>query len=230
VNTIPVFRLLTYPAVLMLLIACSNTRHHSQPVHMPAEPMAYPQQQAGLPTGAIYQARRNLALFEDLRARQAGDIVTVLLAEATNAAKSSDTSLDKSNSTSITNPTLAGQIRTIGSNSNLGFELSSNNAFQGESASNQSNSLQGSITVTVMRVLPNGNLYVQGEKWIDINQGSEFIRLRGVIRPVDISANNSILSTKVADARIAYSGTGATADVNSVGWLARFFMTRLWPF
>ena len=84
--------------------------------------------------------------------------------------------------------------------------------------------------MTVARVLPNGNFYVQGEKWIQINQGNEYIRLRGIIRPVDITTNNTILSTQVADARISYSGTGATAEVNQVGWLSRFFMSPLWPF
>jgi len=221
---------LVFLAKFVLLTGCSEIPIISQPHYAQVEAMDYPPQQTEMVSGAIYQASHNLALFEDLKARQVGDIVTILLAESTNAAKSSDTSLDKSNSTVITNPTLAGQVRTIGSSSNLGFDLASESGFEGESSSNQSNSLQGSITVTVVKVLPSGNLYVQGEKWININQGNEFIRMRGVIRPVDISANNTIMSTKVADARISYSGTGATADVNAVGWLSRFFMSGLWPF
>ena len=87
-----------------------------------------------------------------------------------------------------------------------------------------------SITVTIAKIYPGGNFYIQGEKWIEINQGSEFIRLRGIVRPVDISTTNTILSTKVADARITYSGTGATADVNKAGWLTRFFISPFWPF
>jgi flagellar L-ring protein precursor FlgH len=109
-------------------------------------------------------------------------------------------------------------------------DLSSSHAFDGESASNQSNSLQGSITVTIAKVFPGGNLYIQGEKWIQINQGNEYIRLRGIIRPVDISTTNTIVSTKIADARISYGGTGATADVTKVGWLSRFFISPIWPF
>ena len=147
-----------------------------------------------------------------------------------NAAKSSDTSLDKSSSNSVIDPVLAGQTRIIGTDSSLAFELASSHSFGGESASNQRNSLQGSIAVIVSEVLPGGNLYIQGEKWIHINQGNEYIQLRGIIRPVDIAANNTILSTKVADARISYGGTGATAEVNSVGWLSRFFMSPIWPF
>jgi flagellar L-ring protein FlgH len=90
--------------------------------------------------------------------------------------------------------------------------------------------LEGSIAVTVADVLPNGNLIVQGEKWMRINQGEEYIRLRGIVRPVDIGANNSVLSTQIADAQFAYGGTGAVAASSSPGWLSRFFGSPLWPF
>jgi len=215
---------------LFILAACSSVPIDSHPDYAPATPVRYPQPRAVEPTGAIYLAGQNVTLFEDLSARQVGDVVTVILAEATNAAKSSDTTLDKSSANSIIDPVLAGQTRIIGADSSLAFELASNHSFDGESASNQRNSLQGSITVMVSEVLPGGNLYVQGEKWIHINQGNEYIQLHGIIRPVDISTNNTILSTKVADARISYGGTGATAEVNSVGWLSRFFMSPIWPF
>ncbi|WP_232334886.1 flagellar basal body L-ring protein FlgH [Pseudohalioglobus lutimaris] len=215
-----------------LLGGCTNTPEHTHPDFAPSfSEHNFPTEPAIPPTGGIYQsASHNLTLFNDMRAHQVGDILTVVLAEATDGAKSSDTSLGKSNSAVIENPLLAGQLRTIGSDSNLSFDLSSEQGFDGESASNQRNSLQGSITVTVAKVYPSGNLYVQGEKWIQINQGDEVIRLRGIIRPVDISTNNTIVSTKVADARISYSGTGATADANRVGWLSRFFLSPIWPF
>ncbi len=216
-------------AQMLLLGACSNTPENVHPDYAASEPPApYPDAPAIAPTGGIYHhVGHNLVLYDDLRARQVGDILTVVLAEATDGAKSSDTA---DNSTVIANPLLGGKLRDFGAGNNLGFDLSSNSAFQGDSASNQSNRLQGSISVTVARVYPGGNLYVQGEKWIRINQGNEYIRLRGIIRPVDITTSNTILSTKVADARISYSGTGATADVNKVGWLSRFFVSPLWPF
>lgn len=222
--------LLIFLFALLPLGGCSNVPVDSHPDYAPTAPIRLPRQPAGEPTGAIYMARQNVTLFEDLTARQVGDVVTVILAEATNAAKSSDTKLDKKSATSITDPILAGQTRVIGTDSSLAFELGSSNSFGGESASNQRNSLQGSITVTVSDVLPGGNLYVQGEKWIHINQGNEYIQLRGIIRPVDISADNTVLSIKIADARISYGGTGATANVNSAGWLSRFFMSPIWPF
>jgi flagellar L-ring protein precursor FlgH len=217
-------------AALMLLAGCNTLPQESDPDYAPVEFVQDVHEQEAAPSGSIYQSSRNLSLFEDVKARQVGDIVTVVLAEATNAAKTSDTSLDKSNSNVITNPIFGAGTDGVGTNLDLGFDLSSESAFEGESASNQSNSLQGSIAVTVARVLPGGNLYIQGEKWVHINQGNEYIRLRGIIRPEDISSSNTILSTKVADARISYVGTGAPAEVNMVCWLSRFFMSPLWPF
>jgi flagellar L-ring protein precursor FlgH len=217
-------------AVLALLAGCSGIPKEDHPDYAPVELAAVPEMENAVPTGSIYQSSRNMSLFEDVKARQVGDIVTVVLAEATDAAKTSDTSLDKTNSNVITNPIFGAGADGVGTDLDLGFDLSSSSAFEGDSASNQSNSLQGSIAVTVARVLPGGNLYVQGEKWIHINQGDEYIRLKGIIRPEDIGSNNTILSTKVADARISYGGTGAPAEVNMVGWLSRFFMSPLWPF
>lgn len=214
------------------LAACMNSPAHVHPDYAAMEPADYSASLAAVePNGAIYQQQsRSLVLFEDLRARQVGDILNVVLAEATDAAKTSDTSVDKSSSSAIENPLLAGKLRDFSGDNTLGFDLSSDNSFGGESASNQSNKLNGSIAVTVAKVLPGGNLYVQGEKWIQINQGNEYIRLRGIVRPVDILSDNSILSTRVADARISYGGTGATADANKMGWLSRFFVSPLWPF
>lgn len=220
-------------AVPALLVGCVLPPEPFHDDFMSEEPPEgyYPEPESLVPTGAIYQDQgHNLALFEDFRARRVGDILTVLLAESTDAAKSSDTTLDKTNSTLIANPVLFGQPRSWGDDNNLAFELSSDSAFDGGSASNQSNKLQGSVTVTIAKVYPGGNFYVKGEKWLELNQGKEYIRLQGIVRPVDISANNTILSTKVADARISYSGTGATADANKVGWLSRFFLTPFWPF
>jgi flagellar L-ring protein precursor FlgH len=88
----------------------------------------------------------------------------------------------------------------------------------------------GDITVTVVRRLPNGNLVVQGQKWVNINQGSEYVRLQGIIRPIDIAPDNTIPSSEVADARIAYGQNGALADANRPGLLARFFDSPWLPF
>lgn len=212
---------------LLFLGGCGSMPEKSTVGYEPVMPPAAPPQE--LRNGSIYQAGYDMVLFEDLRARRVGDILRVLLVEQMDAAKSSATNVDKSTSNSMPNPTLFGKQRTFGSN-DLSSEIASDHEFSGEGDSNQSNKLRGSVTVTVAQVLPNGNLVVQGEKWIQINQGSEYVRLRGIVRPTDIGADNTVPSTQVADARISYGGTGAISEANMVGWLARFFMSPLWPF
>ena len=112
----------------------------------------------------------------------------------------------------------------------LELYIAANSEFTGNGSSNQSNSLSGAIAVQVARVLPNGNLIVQGEKWLALNKGEEFIQLRGIVRPEDISATNTIPSTLVADARISYGGTGIIDRVNTPGWFSKFFNSPLNPF
>jgi flagellar L-ring protein precursor FlgH len=179
--------------------------------------------------GSIYMSSVPRPLFEDIKARQVGDLLTVILDEKTDASKSASTGITKDNSTDIGAPTILGQDPTLGGNP-LTTGLQSSSDFQGEADSSQSNKLQGSITVTVAEVLPNGNLRIQGEKWIAINQGDEYVRLRGIVRPVDIAPSNTVFSTQVADAQITYRGKGAPADSNAIGWLARFFISPIWPF
>ncbi|MDP3368030.1 MAG: flagellar basal body L-ring protein FlgH, partial [Pseudomonas sp.] len=94
----------------------------------------------------------------------------------------------------------------------------------------QSNSLSGSVTVTVAEVLPNGVLVVRGEKWLTLNTGDEMVRISGLVRADDISSSNTVSSTRIADARLTYSGTGSFADASQPGWLSRFFLSPMWPF
>lgn len=179
--------------------------------------------------GSIYMSGVARPLFEDIVARQVGDLLTVILDERTDASKTASTGITKDSSTDISAPTILGQDVTLNGNP-LSTSLDSASEFSGEADSSQSNKLQGSITVTVAEVLPNGNLRIQGEKWIAINQGDEYVRLRGIVRPVDIASTNSVFSTQVADAQITYRGKGAPADSNAIGWLARFFISPIWPF
>ncbi len=189
--------------------------------------------------GAIFQSGYGLALYEDIRAHQVGDILTIILSENTNASKKASTSTKKDTSLEMANPTLLGGAlsfslpRPFGNslkNRSLETSVSSAAAFDGEGDSAQSNSLTGNVTVTVAEVLPNGNLIVQGQKRMTINQGEEFVRFSGIVRPADINPDNTVLSGKVANARIAYVGEGMLADANSQGWLGRFFNGKWWPF
>ena len=180
--------------------------------------------------GAIYQAGYGVTLFEDQRARRVGDILTINLIEKTNASKSASTSTAKSQDLDTGLPTILGLPVTWGGQEILNNTASSSRDFDGEGSSSQSNSLSGSITVTVSQVLANGNLHVRGEKLLTINQGDEFVQFSGIVRSEDISPDNTVLSTKVANTQVVYSGRGAIADSNKMGWLGRFFNSVLWPF
>ena len=176
-----------------------------------------------LPSGSLYQANSAMGLFEDLKANRVGDILTVMLVEQTSGQNSADSNIAQSTEMNVQTPTFGGRTRA-----GMQIDLGSENSFNGASGSSQSNSLSGSITVTVHAVLPNGNLVVEGEKWIRINQANEFVRLKGVVRQLDIDTNNTLLSTQVADARISYGGTGATG--NNPGWAAKVLFSSVWPF
>lgn len=184
---------------------------------------------AEITEGAIYQADRDVRLFEDLRAHRVGDILTVSLAENTTAEKTSTTSTDKSSNASITNPVILGRGITRNGDELLSGSLGSNSDFSGAGSSSQSNSLSGDITVTVVERLSNGNLRIRGEKWVTLNQGDEFIRLAGIVRPFDIGTDNSVASSKVADARITYSSKGVLAAANKMGLLQRFVQSAWFP-
>ena len=180
--------------------------------------------------GAVYNPTATFDLFMDLRARQVGDILTVLLVERTNASKESSTSTGKGTSVDTGLPIFGGKQPTFKGRALLNNEIDSSSSFDGKADSSQSNRLDGSITVTVASRLPNGNLLVRGEKQITMNQGQEYVRLEGIVRPVDIGPQNTVQSTKVGDASITYSGKGALADANHPGWLGRFFNSRWFPF
>ncbi|MEN8179480.1 MAG: flagellar basal body L-ring protein FlgH [Pseudomonadota bacterium] len=190
--------------------------------------------------GSIYQAGYEVAWFEDIRAHRVGDLLTVQLVENTSANKSAKSAAKKDNSNSISTPTILGSTLAFNASgvlpllsnkdNTMEFELGSTNDFSGEGSASQSNALSGNITVTVIEVLPNRNLYIRGEKRIGINQGNEFIRVSGIVRPQDITPENTIESTRIADPTISYVGEGMVADANSMGWFARFFHSVLFPF
>jgi flagellar L-ring protein FlgH len=179
--------------------------------------------------GSIYQAGREVALFENPIAHRVGDIVTIVLNESTAAQKSATTTTNKSTATSL-GATIVGKTPTIKGNAVLNNSINDSSKFDGEGKSSQSNSLSGFVTATVVKVLPNGNLFIKGEKWIGINQGQEYVRVTGVIRPIDLAPDNSIPSQKVASAKFSYGGRGALADANAAGWLSRFFNSPWTPF
>ncbi len=184
--------------------------------------------------GAIYHAGINeRPLFEDKRARNIGDILTINIVEKTTGNRKSSSSSTYANSVDVNTPGV-----TVGAAARVllkAFAItgSSDNSADIKGAGAASADMTGTITVTVIDVLANGNLLVSGEKQVALNHSDEFIRFSGVVNPVTITGANTVQSTQVADARIEYKSAGemneVINDVQSLGLLGRFFMSVL-PF
>lgn len=217
-------------AAALFLTACNSTPKKpiaDDPFYAPVYPEAPPTKMAA--TGSIYQDSQASSLYSDIRAHKVGDIITITLKEATQAKKSANNEIKKGSDMSL-DPIFAGggNITIGGVPIDLRYKDDMNT--KREADADQSNSLDGSISANVMQVLNNGNLVIRGEKWISINNGDEFIRVTGIVRAQDIKPDNTIDSTRMANARIQYSGTGTFADSQKVGWLSQFFMSDWWPF
>ena len=211
---------------LFALSGCVMAPH--EPDYAATWPEEPPQATAG--NGAIYQVGHDIALFENSVARRVGDTLTIRLNESTNASKSSSTTTKKKTAAELSGPTVAGRPVTVNGVEVLTAGVDNETTFDGQGGSSQSNKLSGEVTVTVAQRLPNGNLLIRGQKWIAINQGKEYVRVQGIVRPIDIDPDNSISSLKVADAMISYGAKGALADANAPGLLARFFNSPWLPF
>jgi flagellar L-ring protein precursor FlgH len=204
------------------LAGCAQIEHR-QPITqqpMTAIPPVPPQLQ---PPGSIYNPGfAGHPLFEDQRPRNVGDILTIVIQENINATKTSGANAARNGATnfSATGPTgiLPGLF------SHLNASGAGTNTFAGTGGANASNTFNGTITVTVTNVLPNGNLVVSGEKQMLINQGNEFVRFSGVVNPNTVTGENTVYSTQVADAKIEYSAKGYINEAETMGWLQRFFL------
>lgn len=175
-----------------------------------------------VPNGSIYQPRQGVqALFEDRRPHAVGDILTIKLNEKVSASKNSQSNADRDASANLDLVNLPDAIDKL---QEYGFEVSGASDFEGGGGSSANNTFTGTITVSVLERLNNGNLRVRGEKHIAINQGTEFIRFSGVVDPRTVTAQNTVPSTKVADARIEYVGDGYINEAQSMGWLQRIFL------
>lgn len=216
-------------SLLAVLQACSMMTQieSNDPAYAPVVPA--PLVPPIINRGGIYQPGFSQGLFADRRAMRVGDVLSVVLDERTISSKKADTEVKKDNSIDFNESTILGTGVSLG-DYGLGTAISQGRDFSGESSSDQSNSLTGRIAVTVAEVLPNGLMVVRGEKWMTLNRGEEFIRVSGLVRPEDVEPDNSVSSTRLANARITYSGTGELANSNKQGWVTRFFNTAYWPF
>lgn len=206
----------------LVLMGC-DTLPSRDPDFAPVQPADLrPPQQSN---GGIYQAGYDMRLFEDHAARRVGDILTVIFDENTIAKKQANSKATKNSDVTVKGsaPAVFG-IPTqdiMGSDLSTSMQYSVDRETEGKGDARQSNNLTGDISVTVVEVLPNGNLRVRGEKRVTMNDGSEYIRLAGIVRPIDINVANRVPSSRVADATIMYTGDGALADTNKPGWISR---------
>ena len=220
-------RILMLLALSIVAAGCVSTTPPSS-VHQPMSVRPGQSPPAPPANGAIYQAGYNdRPLFEDRRARRIGDTLIIAISEKTSASKKSNTAAARASNNEFGVTALSGLPGKSFLNSNLAATSDFSFDGSGESASN--NDFTGTITVTVIDVLGNGNLLVSGEKKLGINKGAEFIRFSGVVNPLNLTSANTVVSTQVADARIEYRADGVMDDAQTAGWLSRFFMNVL-PF
>ncbi|MEW4468441.1 flagellar basal body L-ring protein FlgH [Parasphingorhabdus sp. JC815] len=172
--------------------------------------------------GAIFQATNGYAaLTSGMRAAMVGDVLTIQLVERTTASKSNSASTSKSGGFGLSPPT-TGPLAFFDPSD---INISGDQSFSGSGRAAQTNSLFGEISVTIARVYPNGTMKVKGEKLLNLNRGKEYIQMTGIVRPADISVDNRILSSRVADAKISFAGSGEIARASKQGWLQKFFST-----
>lgn len=209
-----------------LLSACATVSTPPVEMHTPAAPPVAVAPVAPPPTaGAIFQAATHRPLFEDRRARLVGDTVTIQIEETLNASQQSTSKFDRGGQVDASVSALPFGILQGSRMGKLGVNAQSSTSGSGDGKTNSSNTFTGVITVTVLQVLPNGNLVVGGDKQIGVNQNVDVVRFSGVVNPVTIRAGNVVSSTQVADARLEQRGRGDVGRVQGLGWLSRFFLS-----
>ena len=213
-------------AAVLVLALCAGTPAHAKkkkpiepdPDYAPTLSVQRPAQ--AVPNGAIFQASNGYsALTNGARAAMVGDVLTIALVERTQAVKSNGANTDRTGSIGLTPPT-TGPLSLFNPSD---VSAGGNTTFKGQGTAQQSNSLQGQITVTIAEVYPNGTMLVRGEKLMSLNRGAEHIRFSGIVRQIDVGQDNIIPSSRVANAQIIYGGTGEIARASQKGWLQRFF-------
>ena len=177
------------------------------------------------PTGGIYSEAKGGLFATDKRATVVGDILTVNLSESFSATKAQTASSSKSDSFDVTMPVGLPNMLTGGFSTPNSLTSGTEQSFSGSGAAAQSNTLSGFLAVTVVRVHNNGNMEIAGQKKLNLNNGDEYVRLTGIIRPNDISAANLVDSSRIANAEITYVGAGQVADTGKKGWLSNAMRT-----
>lgn len=206
--------LFTLPAALTVAGCATEQEAAASRDWAPVYQEPLPQPTGLMPSGAIFSGGQMGLFATDRRASQVGDILTIILDERFQASKAQNASSSKADFFSLDTPGLFGI-------DDSDLSMGTNKTFNGNGSASQSNSLSGRMSVSVVRVLPGGNLEVIGQKKLTLNNGDEYIRLRGIVRQADITADNTVESNRLADAEIKYIGAGDIADTGKKGWLRR---------
>ena len=213
---------------LLLLAACA---HQSAEVTTPAFDQQIPAPQQNYSSGSLWQAS-STGLAEDLKARRLGDIITVVISEQASASKKASTGTSRSSSISAGIPKILGLETTgIKNWADLSELLSASygSKFDGSGSTSRQETLQATISAKVVDVIPNGNLLIEGRRNVRVNNEDQIIVLTGTVRGRDVSADNTVSSALIADAKIAYSGKGIISDRQKPGWLLNA-LDKVWPF
>ncbi len=216
---------------LLLLSGCSALQPQTPLAHSPEFAPVYPvtAERSRQATGGIYVGRVSDSWFGRSRNLQVGDVVTVVLNEATQAARTQNNALSRVSKNDLLPTGLLNSASKMGGLLG-GLPLTGgSNTSTGAGTADQTASLTGTVSVTVIDVLPNGNLVLRGEKQLALSEGTEVIQVAGVIRPEDISPNNMVQSRRLVNAQITYRGTGDLAAATRAGW-GTSALLKFWPF
>ena len=214
-------------ATVFLAMLAGCAQYNADRVSIDFEPM-YPQEMPLVETnnrsGTIFNAAQGNLFSMETKAQQVGDIITVSFAESFQATKSQNAATSRSLDSSVNLPGVANLIlpdRTNAADLSTKLAAGSENSFSGSGSSAQSNSLTGQVSVHVVRVFQNGNLEILGQKKLTLNNGDEYIRVHGIVRPQDIDAENVVSSDRIANANIQYIGAGDIAESSKKGWYSK---------
>ncbi|MRI83748.1 MAG: flagellar biosynthesis protein FlgH [Nitratiruptor sp.] len=214
---------------LILLGGCSQ-RQEARTLQPPPQltPPTLAQSTTPRPPGSLYGGYENL--FSDAKAYNVGDILTIRVVESLRGSGSTDTKASRTNQMdlAIPSPTIGGR-QVLDGGKVFGLEQKSTNTFKGKGGTNRSARLLATITARVLKVYPNGNLFIVGKKYITINNDTQVLTISGIVDPAYIEPDNSIDSGRIGEMYVEYNGQGFMATTQEPGWLARFLM-KIWPF
>lgn len=241
-NSIIIITILAVITAVLTSCGGSTPRHPSTAANVEAALRTPPVQLYDSPApkteGSLYSDDLQPNLFSDLRAANIGDIVTINIVETSKASKNSQTQLDRKNEVDATISALLGFenynhpiINDIAPGFNLGTGIDAKyeSKFKGTGKTSRNETMTAQISARVIQKLPNGNLVIRGSREITVNYEKQYITIQGVVRPQDISPDNTILSTYIADAKIDYTGKGDVTNQQRKGWLSRL-LDYIWPF